>query len=103
MTRARSSWRKARSACGSSPTTTAQRKPPCSRPLSDGGTGAADPLAIGFEKHRRQIVDFIQALQSGRGPAIEGAEARRSVEIIRAIYRSAQTGRPVDLPFADAD
>ncbi len=71
--------------------------------LSDGGTGAADPLAIGFEKHRRQIVDFIQALQSGRGPAIEGAEARRSVEIIRAIYHSAQTGRPVDLPFADAD
>ena len=71
------------------------------RTATDGGTGAADPLAIGYEKHRRQIVDFIGALQEGRSPAIQGAEARRSVEIIRAIYRSAQTGMPVTLPYAD--
>lgn len=68
---------------------------------SDGGTGAADPLAIGYEKHRRQIVDFVGAVQGGYAPAIPGAEARRSVEIIRAIYRSAQTGQPVELPYTD--
>lgn len=70
--------------------------------VSDGGTGAADPLAIGFEKHRRQIVDFMESIQTGRPPAVEGAEARRSVEIIRAIYHSAQTGMPVSLPYEDA-
>jgi predicted dehydrogenase len=65
------------------------------------GTGAADPMAIGYENHRRQIVDLIEATQNKRPPAIEGAEARRAVELIRAIYRSAQTGQPVRLPFDD--
>lgn len=65
------------------------------------GSGAADPMAIGFEKHRRQIVDLIEAIQTGRSPAIRGEEARRSVEIVRAIYRSAQTGVPVTLPLMD--
>ncbi len=63
------------------------------------GSGAADPMAIGFEKHRRQIVDMIEAIRSGRAPAIEGAEARRAVEIVRAIYRSAKSGQPVKLPL----
>ena len=68
---------------------------------SDGGTGAADPLAIGYEKHRRQIADFIGAVKDGRQPAITGAEARKSVEIIRSIYRSAEIGGPVNLPLVD--
>jgi predicted dehydrogenase len=66
-----------------------------------GGSGAADPMAIGFEKHRRQIVDLIEAIRTGRPPAIQGAEARRSVELVRAIYRSAATGTPVTLPLRD--
>ncbi len=56
-------------------------------------------MAIGFEKHRRQIVDLIEAIHTGRPPAIQGAEARRSVEIVRAIYRSAATHAPVTLPL----
>jgi UDP-N-acetyl-2-amino-2-deoxyglucuronate dehydrogenase len=63
------------------------------------GSGAADPMAIGFEKHRRQIVDLIETIHEGRPPAIQGAEARRSVEIIRAIYQSAESGRAVELPL----
>lgn len=63
------------------------------------GSGAADPMAIGSEKHRRQIVDLIGAIREQRPPAVQGAEARRSVEIIRAIYRSAASGLPVDLPL----
>jgi UDP-N-acetyl-2-amino-2-deoxyglucuronate dehydrogenase len=66
---------------------------------ASGGSGAADPMAIGYERHRRQIVDLIEAIRTGRPPAILGAEARRSVEIIRAIYRSAASGQPVDLPL----
>ncbi|MCC6165633.1 MAG: Gfo/Idh/MocA family oxidoreductase [Caldilineaceae bacterium] len=63
------------------------------------GSGASDPLAIGFEKHRRQIVDLIEAIRSGRAPAIQGAEARAAVEIVRAVYRSAQSGEVVKLPL----
>lgn len=65
------------------------------------GSGAADPMAIGSERHRRQYVDMIEAIEQQRPPRIEGAEARRSVEIIRAIYRSAQEKRLITLPFAD--
>jgi predicted dehydrogenase len=63
------------------------------------GSGATDPMAIGFEMHRRQIVDLIEAICDQRPPAIQGAEARRSVEIIRAIYQSAESGQPVALPL----
>lgn len=63
------------------------------------GSGAADPMAIGHEKHRRQLVDLVEAIRTGRPPAIQGAEARRSVEIVRAIYRSAATNAIVTLPL----
>jgi predicted dehydrogenase len=68
---------------------------------AQGGSGAADPMAIGSERHRRQIVDFIEAVQQRRPPMIDGAEARKSVEIIRAIYRSAAEGRLVTLPLEE--
>lgn len=60
---------------------------------ASGGSGAGDPMAIGSEKHRRQLVDFIEAVEAGRPPKIDGAEARKSVEIVRAIYASAQSGK----------
>jgi len=65
------------------------------------GSGAADPTAIGYEMHRRQIVDLLEAIRHGRPPAIQGAEARRSVEIIRAIYLAASQQRLVTFPIAD--
>jgi predicted dehydrogenase len=49
--------------------------------------------------HRRQIVDLIEAIRQKRAPAIQGAEARRSVEIIRAIYLAASEQRLVTLPI----
>jgi len=63
------------------------------------GSGAADPTAIGYEMHRRQLVDLMEAIRQGRPPAIQGAEARRSVEIIRAIYLAASEQRLVTLPI----
>ena len=63
------------------------------------GSGAADPTAIGYEMHRRQFVDLIEAIRQGRPPAIQGAEARRSVEIICAIYLAASEQRLVTLPI----
>jgi len=64
------------------------------------GGGAADPAAIGHHGHARQFQDVVRAIQKGTSPAIDGPEGRRSVEIILAIYKAAETGRPVRLPLA---
>jgi UDP-N-acetyl-2-amino-2-deoxyglucuronate dehydrogenase len=64
-----------------------------------GGGGAADPAAIGHHGHTRQFRDVVRAIRTGRQPAIDGPEGRRSVEVILAIYKAAETGRAVALPL----
>jgi predicted dehydrogenase len=60
--------------------------------------GASNPSAgMTADGHRDNFADFLQALDEGRRPAIDGREARKAVQIILAIYESARTGRPVDL------
>ncbi len=63
------------------------------------GGGAADPAAIGHAGHTAQFKDFLQAIKKDTKPAIDGYEGRRSVEVIRAIYKSAKTGKAVGLPL----
>ncbi len=63
--------------------------------------GASDPRGITHIGHRDQLSDFLRAIDSGTAPAIDGREGRKSVEIIRAIYRSANTGQAVTLPLDD--
>lgn len=63
------------------------------------GGGAADPAAIGHHGHSLQFRDVLEAIKKGRKPLIDGPEGRRSVEIILAIYKSAETGKPVTLPL----
>ena len=63
-----------------------------------GGGGAADPSAIDYSGHAKQFRDFVSAIKNDRPAAIDGHEGRRSVEVITAIYKSAQTGRAVKLP-----
>ena len=64
------------------------------------GGGAADPAAIGHHGHTMQFKDVVKAIKSGGRPSIDGHEGRRSVEIILAIYKAAETGRAVQLPLA---
>ena len=64
-----------------------------------GGGGAADPAAIGHHGHTRQFQDVLKAIQRGAVPQIDGAEGRRSVEIILGVYKAAETGRAVTLPL----
>jgi len=59
------------------------------------GSGAAAPMAIKFEGHLRQIQDFIDGINERRPFFIEGREARKAVALVRAIYDSAASGRPV--------
>jgi predicted dehydrogenase len=64
------------------------------------GGGAADPAAIGHHGHTAQFKDVLQAIKTGHQPLIDGPEGRRSVEIILAIYKAAESGRTVTLPLA---
>ena len=64
-----------------------------------GGGGASDPSAIGHHGHAMQFKDFVQAIQKDKIPAVDGHEGRKAVEIILAIYKSAETGKPVSLPL----
>ena len=64
-----------------------------------GTGGAADPKAISYVGHKKQFQDFIHAIETGGTPLVDGAEGRKSVEIILAIYQSAKTGRRVNLPL----
>jgi predicted dehydrogenase len=50
--------------------------------------------------HRDQIADFLDALENGRRPPNDGVEARRTLELILAIYESARSGREEELPLA---
>ena len=43
--------------------------------------------------------DFINKLESREEPAINGNEARKSIEIVLAIQQSAELGLPVNLPL----
>lgn len=57
--------------------------------------GSADPMAITFEGHRRQITDLSEAILSGKPAKLSGREGRRAVQLICGIYKSAKTGKPV--------
>jgi predicted dehydrogenase len=59
--------------------------------------GAADPKAISHEGHRRQLADFVQAIQDDRPPQVDGREGRRAVDLICAVYESQKTGRAIRL------
>jgi predicted dehydrogenase len=59
--------------------------------------GASNPAAISHVYHARQLADFVQAIQTGCSPLVDGAEGRKAVEIILGIYRSAATRRVVEI------
>ena len=65
--------------------------------LSKGGV--ANPMDISYYGHQKQMEDLINAIKYNAEPLIDGIEGRKSVEIVRAIYQSAQTGKTVTLPL----
>lgn len=62
-----------------------------------GSGGSSNPAAISHEGHARQLKDFIEAIQKGRSPLVDGREGRKAVQAIIAIYESNKTGKPVQL------
>ncbi|MFT3704192.1 MAG: Gfo/Idh/MocA family oxidoreductase [Agriterribacter sp.] len=71
----------------------AEDKTVISKYAVDSGGAASAPSAIPFEMHANNIAAFITALDQGRPFEIDGAEARKAVEIVLAIYRSAKENR----------
>jgi len=63
------------------------------------GGGAADPTAIGHHGHTEQFKDVLSAIKNKGVPQIDGNEGRRSVEVILAIYKAAETGKSIKLPL----
>jgi predicted dehydrogenase len=63
------------------------------------GGGAADPLAIGHHGHTRNFASFVKSIRENSPIDVSGLEARRSVELIEAIYRSAKSGKKIKLPL----
>jgi predicted dehydrogenase len=59
--------------------------------------GSSNPAAISHVGHARQLADFVQAIETGRPPMVDGREGRKAVEIILGIYRSMKTGQVVEL------
>jgi UDP-N-acetyl-2-amino-2-deoxyglucuronate dehydrogenase len=59
--------------------------------------GSSNPAAISHEGHARQLRDFVEAIEKNRPPLVDGAEGRKAVEVILAIYRAAKTGQMIAL------
>jgi len=49
---------------------------------------------------RLQIEEYLEALDQIREPLVNGEEARRTVELFTAIYRSTRDHKPVKLPLS---
>lgn len=58
---------------------------------------AIDPPSVYGTSHREQIIEMIQAIREQRPPITHGREARKSLEIVRAIYESSQSRREIYL------
>ncbi|MDQ0201446.1 Gfo/Idh/MocA family protein [Neobacillus ginsengisoli] len=49
--------------------------------------------------HRLQFLDMMDAITNDREPEVNGPEGIKPLEIILAIYKSAQTGKEISLPI----
>ena len=58
---------------------------------------ATSPVVSGTRGHRAIIEDFIRAIGSDEAPLCDGRDARRSVQLVNAIYESSRTGLPISI------
>ena len=76
---------------------------PQDRPLRDalgnssGDGGASDPMAIDYALHKRNLRAFLDWVDRDADFGLDAPEARKAVEVIEAIYASAEQGAPISL------
>jgi UDP-N-acetyl-2-amino-2-deoxyglucuronate dehydrogenase len=65
---------------------------------------ASDAKAVTATGHVRHVTDLCDAIINDREPEIPGREARKAVELIKAIYKSSREGgATVELPLSYVD
>ena len=62
-----------------------------------GAGGAADPMAIDYSNHTRNIADFLRSIDEDCPSAVDAGEAWKALAVIRAVYDSAESGKPVSV------
>lgn len=60
---------------------------------------AKDPDSVYGKGHGALFANFIDALNNNREPLTNGAESKKALDIILAIYKSQKEGKPVDFPI----
>jgi predicted dehydrogenase len=64
--------------------------------VSGGSTsGSSNPMAISHQLHRKQILNFANAVRTDTQPEIDGLEGRKAVALIEGIYRTSRLNQPV--------
>ena len=59
----------------------------------------SDPIMVLKDRHKYAIEDMVGAIKNDTDPEVTGEEARKSVEIVLAIYKSANIRKEVILPI----
>jgi predicted dehydrogenase len=70
--------------------------PPQAAPAA-AGTASAGGAFWSLAQHRAQMSDVVDAIRERRAPAVTAEDGLRAVELVEAVYRSAQRQLPVDL------
>ena len=63
----------------------------------EGRESHSNPMAFSTDYHLAEYVDFLDALDTGRAPAVSLTEGRRAPDVVLAIYKSSDEGRRVVL------
>ncbi|MEL6925794.1 MAG: Gfo/Idh/MocA family oxidoreductase, partial [Bacteroidota bacterium] len=66
-------------------------------PVADpaAGTGAADPMAIDYLLHKKQLEAMVRAIQNDTPAPVAFEEGLQALRIIEGIYESAAQGREI--------
>lgn len=71
------------------------KEPEYSADINSGG--AANPMDIDITPFVRQFQDIVSAINNNCSPRVNGKEARNALQLVLAVYQSAQTNKPVFL------
>ncbi|MCL2568237.1 MAG: Gfo/Idh/MocA family oxidoreductase [Oscillospiraceae bacterium] len=71
--------------------------------LSELEAGYANLPDLELEGHPAQVLNFLRAINGEEPLLIDGVQGRRTMELIMAIYKSAATHQPVELPLSPSD
>jgi predicted dehydrogenase len=68
---------------------------------ADQATGGSSPTALAGIDHQRVIDDCVDAIAENREVVIPCESVRPTLEMVLAMYKSDQIGKPIHLPLAD--